>query len=314
MKPEAIDDLVREAARDTYHPPPPTPREEIWAAIERARASEIAVPGTGAEPRPRLLHAKRPAATRLPWWGLGFAATLALGIGIGHGVANYGTERSGPESSDPATMAVTGAETPAPASPASAGTDSIEERLPSIAAPSAGRPPRAGLPLHAGRPPHADLPPHTDFAGAPDIKLMARSPRHSTPRPAVGTDDRRANSQSDARAAAFHLAALEHLGRTEYLVTAFQSDIRTGHVDPGLEGWARELLATTRLLLDSPAATEPRLEGLLRDLELVLVQIAQYPASRTPDELELIDQAILQNDVVTRLRLTVPAGPLPVRS
>jgi hypothetical protein len=114
--------------------------------------------------------------------------------------------------------------------------------------------------------------------------------------------------------ATFRLAALEHLVKTEVLLTSFQVDARAGRVDYGLEPWARELLSTTRLLLDSPAATEPRLEGLLRDLELVLVQIAQYPESRGPGELELIDQALLDNDVITRLRLAVPSGPLLVRS
>jgi hypothetical protein len=118
----------------------------------------------------------------------------------------------------------------------------------------------------------------------------------------------------EAVSATFRLAALEHLVKTEVLLTSFQVDARAGRVDYGLELWARELLSTTRLLLDSPAATEPRLEGLLRDLELVLVQIAQYPESRGPGELELIDQALLDNDVITRLRLAVPSGPLLVRS
>jgi hypothetical protein len=118
----------------------------------------------------------------------------------------------------------------------------------------------------------------------------------------------------EAASTTFRLAALEHLVRTEVLLTSFQVDAQAGRVDLGLEGWARELLSTTRLLLDSPAATEPRLERLLRDLELVLVQIAQYPESRAPGELELIDQALLDNDVITRLRLAVPSGPLQVRS
>jgi hypothetical protein len=98
------------------------------------------------------------------------------------------------------------------------------------------------------------------------------------------------------------------------LLTTFQVDARAGRIDSGLEQWARELISATRLLLDSPAAEEPRLAVLLRDLELVLVQIARYPESRTEGELELIDQALLENDVITRLRLAVPSGPLLVRS
>lgn len=114
--------------------------------------------------------------------------------------------------------------------------------------------------------------------------------------------------------AAFQVAALEHLDRTEVLLTAFRADTRAGRVDGDLSPWARELLATTRLLLDSPAAEEPEIQLLLRDLELVLVQIAQFPANRTPGELELINQALDERDIVTRLRVRVPPGPITVRS
>jgi hypothetical protein len=114
--------------------------------------------------------------------------------------------------------------------------------------------------------------------------------------------------------ATFQVAALEHLGRTEILLTAFRADARAGRVDGELSPWARDLLATTRLLLDSPAAEEPEIQALLKDLELVLVQIAQFPANRSRDELELINQALDERDIVTRLRVRVPPGPITVRS
>ena len=38
MDDDRLDDLLRDAAKD-YHPPAPTPREEIWAHIERRRAA-----------------------------------------------------------------------------------------------------------------------------------------------------------------------------------------------------------------------------------------------------------------------------------
>lgn len=72
---------------------------------------------------------------------------------------------------------------------------------------------------------------------------------------------------------------------------------------------ASELLTTTRLLLDSPmAANDPEMRNLLDDLELVLAQIARLQDSRTRRaELELINEAIEQREVMPRLR-EVAAG------
>src|SRR4030095_11354752 len=69
---------------------------------------------------------------------------------------------------------------------------------------------------------------------------------------------------------------------------------------------AGELLSTTRLLLDSPAAaSDPRLKNLLEDLELVLAQLARLPAEHGKTELNLIREALVQRDVVPRLRSAV---------
>ena len=66
---DRLDELIRDAARD-YHAPPVTPRAEMWEAIQAGRRSA----------RTTL----RPATLRRPLaLGLGIAALLALGIGIG---------------------------------------------------------------------------------------------------------------------------------------------------------------------------------------------------------------------------------------
>jgi hypothetical protein len=69
MDDDRLDDLLRDAARD-YHAPVPTPREEIWAGIERRRAA--------------ARRARRPWAPGR-WIPLAAAAAalLAAGIGIG---------------------------------------------------------------------------------------------------------------------------------------------------------------------------------------------------------------------------------------
>ena len=65
---------------------------------------------------------------------------------------------------------------------------------------------------------------------------------------------------------------------------------------------ATELLGTTRLLLDSPAATDPRLRELLQDLELVLAQVASLHNGKNQTDIELIRQALSERDIVPRIR------------
>lgn len=70
---------------------------------------------------------------------------------------------------------------------------------------------------------------------------------------------------------------------------------------------ASQLLGTTRLLLDSPAASDPRMRNLLEDLELVLAQVARLRPVPRADELTFIAEAMDERDVVPRLR-TVAAS------
>ena len=63
-----------------------------------------------------------------------------------------------------------------------------------------------------------------------------------------------------------------------------------------------ELLTSTRLLIDSPAASDPRFKDLLEDLELVLAQIAMLQSGRTRQEIDLITDALEERDVVPRIR------------
>lgn len=109
---------------------------------------------------------------------------------------------------------------------------------------------------------------------------------------------------------AFNAAAADHLGRAEALLTTFNTESAHGAIDPQIGTWAGDLLTTTRLLLDSPRARDPRTRGLLSDLEVVLAQIAQLksqPDSRS-DELEIIEQAVRSQNMMTRLRDATPPG------
>lgn len=114
---------------------------------------------------------------------------------------------------------------------------------------------------------------------------------------------------------AYRITADQYLTRTEALLTGFRADAHANEAAAAqLAGPARELLATTRLILDSPAAKDARLRGLLDDLELVLAEIAQLPASGDPESVQLIYQGLEQRSVLLRLRTATPTNPSPARS
>jgi hypothetical protein len=122
-----------------------------------------------------------------------------------------------------------------------------------------------------------------------------------------------------SRNIAYTVAAQQYLTRTEVLLTDFRAQSARGQLDPQFVAAARDLLTTTRLMLDSPAGDNPRLQPLLEDLELVLAQITQLPAEpRRKNEMDLINQGMNQRSVLTRLRTATPAvpsaQPSPVRT
>jgi hypothetical protein len=107
---------------------------------------------------------------------------------------------------------------------------------------------------------------------------------------------------------AYRLATTEHLSQSEAFLTLFKAAVR-GQGDERLaSATARQLLATNRLLLDSPAASDTRTRLLLQDLELVLAEIAQLSPQPRSRDLELITEGLEQGGVMSRLRTAVPAG------
>jgi hypothetical protein len=94
-----------------------------------------------------------------------------------------------------------------------------------------------------------------------------------------------------------------YLGQTAALLVGLPSD--GSRTDGANIGRAKDLLSTTRMLLDSPAASDPRLRALLEDLELVLAQVVRLQAGQRGDELDFIRQALEMRDVLPRLRTAV---------
>jgi hypothetical protein len=108
---------------------------------------------------------------------------------------------------------------------------------------------------------------------------------------------------------AYRVAAAQYLTRTEALLTGFRTETRSDEQNTRFAAQARDLLMTTRLMLDSPAAQDATLRTLLQDLELVLAQIAQLSGSSGGEDVQLINQGLEQRSVLLRLRTAVPAGP-----
>jgi hypothetical protein len=124
----------------------------------------------------------------------------------------------------------------------------------------------------------------------------------SPPGPVVSTSAPRGSSVALAG------ATLQHLNRTETFLTGFRMEAGTEHPDTALMSGARDLLSTTRLLLDSPGQSDPRTRALLEELETVLVQVAQL-RNEPSEEAKLLARQLDEQGVLPRLRVSIPAGP-----
>jgi hypothetical protein len=113
---------------------------------------------------------------------------------------------------------------------------------------------------------------------------------------------------ADTTAAAYDRTTSRYLGQTAALLIALPGEVRAGRTDPRFVARAAELLMTTRLLLDSPAAADPKVRALLEDVELVLAQVAHLETDRGRVEFELITQALEQRDLLPRLTSAAAGG------
>ena len=138
--------------------------------------------------------------------------------------------------------------------------------------------------------------------------------RNTTTAPASGpiaTAPAATGSAAEASpvADAYREQATQYLGQTAALLISLPAAGAPDRSDARFAGKAADLLVTTRLLLDSPAAEDPKLRGLLEDLELVLVQIARLRVERNKSDLDLIHQTVEQGDVLSRLNSAVVTIP-----
>ena len=92
-----------------------------------------------------------------------------------------------------------------------------------------------------------------------------------------------------------------YLEQATALLIAVVGELRSSGVVPeGTMFRARDLLSTTRLLLDT-SPPDHSLHTLLEDLELVLAQVVRLPESPTAPDAALIHQTLDQREVLPRL-------------
>lgn len=108
----------------------------------------------------------------------------------------------------------------------------------------------------------------------------------------------------------YRYAATPTLSQAEMLLTQFRAGEPSPGNGDGFPHRAFNLLAETRLLLDSPAATDRQFRRLLIDLELVLAQIVQHGSSgqEAAVDKEWIAEGLRQRSLLPRLRASLPAG------
>lgn len=271
---ERIGELLRRHA-GLYHDPPPTPREALWGRIEVERGRS-----DGAAGGARVI----PLVPRRWWLGtLAVAAVLVLGIALGRISMREEAERQG-----------------------AAGPPVVTREVPVNREPDTG----ASEPSEE---PGAESPAPGQLAAAPETAPAEVAPaRRVAPQQLarVAADTERG---APATAAAsprdlYRLASQQMLGQAEALLSQYRADRAADRMDPAVGRWARDVLTSTRLLLDSPAADDPGMRGLLEDLELVLAQIVQRTGQTDPLDDEMIDRTIEDRDLMPRLRGAIPTG------
>jgi len=272
MSEEKMDEMITKAAASYNAPPAVVPKEEMWAAIMAARS-----------PGPRLIYGSAPrrqsrfvATSTRVWLG---AAAAALLVTAGAVVGRWS----------------------APAAVAPQAVASTVRANPTVVEPGQAPPPvTPDLPAEGSAPRNGSrvIEPVTHVAS--NGSRSAGSNGRSASTGAAALAGRNATS-------AYQLATLTHLSDAEAMLTSFRS--RTDEkMDAAMAKWARDLLTNTRLLLDSPAAADPRRRQLLEDLELTLVDIVQLSPGAGAQDRQMIEKNLDQGHVITRLRTAIPAG------
>jgi hypothetical protein len=260
----------------------------MWAQIAAARRAARAgvtadAPAHDATVIP--LVPRRRSRTVVFGWSALLAAGLVLGIAIERARDD---EAGGPTKSSVAVIEPRTDSAPVVTPPESTHTDSVR---------GGAQPGREATPSPA--PKSRDV-----------VEPRATSPEYAIITPRDGARDLPALPDSTVQTF-YRTAAMQTLAQAEALLIAYRGaeNVRDPAAMQQAARWARDVLSSTRLLLDSPAGRDPQMRTLFSDLELILAQIVQL--SGTPlqaRERELIEDAMRDRDLLPRIRSAVPAG------
>ena len=284
---DILDERIRALAAARYNAPEGSvPRDAMWAQIAAARAARHAVaadaPAREVDVVP--LAPRRRSRVAVAGWGALLAAGLVLGVVLEREVfdedaGSREVAAVGPQRTDSAPAAA----------PADAPRDSARGAVPALPEDAPSPAPRSRE-LLPGR-------------GANEVVASA------DPLP----EPRELAALPDSTVETFYrTAAVQTLVQAEALLTAYRGAESTTRDPQALRDaarWARDVLSSTRLLMDSPAGRDPQMRMLFADLELILAQIVQLSGTTLEArERELIDRAMRERDLLPRLRSAVPAG------
>ncbi|HUQ98549.1 MAG TPA: hypothetical protein VM166_03780 [Gemmatimonadaceae bacterium] len=299
MSEEKFEEFLRKAAQSYNAPPARAPRDEMWTAIQAQRANKPRVVYGGAS---SVAAVARHRFGSKVWLGAAAAALMLVATGVGIGRWSAKPVANSPVvDAPPRAVATTLPETPAAESPAA------ETPIPQ----SAPGHPRSGTFNSGERGAQRANPEvrNSSRPGAPQVASVSCAIIRGCPESAPLTRLAPLPPQSTSSTSAYQIAAMHHLSDAEALLTSFRTrSAADQQMDAQLASWARDLLSNTRLLLDSPVASDPQRRPLLEDLELVLVQIVQLSPGSTQQDRELIEKTLQQDHVLTRLRTAIPAG------
>ena len=268
-----------------YHDPPPAPVEVMWERIEAEwvvrQPDSTTRRSTGGSLRLVAVRTLRRRPARAAIWLTGAAAaSITLAVALDR-------DTQLPVSTEPETVASAApasVERAARAEPLVAATDSgplaptaaeealalavVEEPLETVRQFAAAGPPPAAGPAPAS----------------------ARRPVGSAP-----------------RATADEYDVADHLDRAAMLLVAFRTDSGGAESQRDLANWAREVLVETRSLLAALNGDGERERASLRDLELILVQIARLGPDAPDFERELAREGLDRQGTLLRLRSAIGA-------
>jgi hypothetical protein len=284
---EPLDARLRDLAREYHRPSGEVPREAMWQAIAPAVRAAAQPPGAAADVTPSIARRRRTIAPYA--WGAALAAGLVLGIMLEREV-----------------LAPHLGSTVASRSPVT-DTEHVASSMP---IPTSGATVTTAVPSATTQVASAQV---GARHGATANPRGGRRDVSSTATIDPATADRTSTTGNGANAQQlYRLAARQTLVQAEALLTAYRANDGQQRDQETMQQagrWARDVLTSTRLLLDSPAARDPQMRALFTDLELVLAQIVQLSgAPLQAGERELIERAMRDRDLLPRLRSAVPAG------